>query len=144
MDTFLWAVIIVMALALAGEIFAIVGLGLTARRAMQRFQQSKQEVATALRNSNQVIVAIKQSLQPRLQVVRYEGKALTSTVIERSRNVKAVLEDFERRRDRIRIRFQTDGGRAFERLRSGRQMIQGGAQVLRVVSTALWILRRVA
>jgi len=144
MDTFLWAIIVVMALTLLAETFALVGLALTARRAAQRFQESKQEIVAALEGSKQAVVGIKESLQPRLGVIRREGKDLASTVIERGRNVKAVFEDFDRRRERIRIRFQTDGARAFERLQSGRRVIQEGTEVLRMVGTALWLLRRVA
>jgi hypothetical protein len=147
--TFLWVVVILMAVALAAEIFALVGLMLVVRRATRSAQAVKEELAQKLRPSIRVVEDLKVFLQPHAEVLQRDGKEIAATLTARTQSAKAALQDADRRVQRIRLRFQTDGIQVVEQLQASRRVIEHGVvrpalTVGRVVSAAIWLLRKVA
>jgi hypothetical protein len=147
--TFLWVVVILMAVALAAEIFAMVGLMLVVRRATRSAQAVKEELAQKLRPSIRVVEDLKVFLQPHAEVLQRDGKEIAATLTARTQSAKAALQDADRRVQRIRLRFQTDGIQVMEQLQASGRVIEHGVvrpalTVGRVVSAAIWLLRKVA
>jgi hypothetical protein len=147
--TFLWIVVILMAVALAAEIFALVGLMLVALRATRNVLAVKEELTQKLRPSLRVVEDLKVFLQPHAEVLQRDGKEIAATLAARTQFVKATLQDADRRVQRNRLRFQTDGIQVMEQLQASRRVIEHGVvrpalTVGRVVSAAIWLLRKVA
>jgi hypothetical protein len=150
--TFLWVVVILMAVALAAEIFALVGLMLVVRRATRNAVAVKEELAEKFRCSVRFVEELKVFLRPHAEVVQRDGREIASTLAARTQSVKITLQDADRRVQRIRLRFQTDGIQTMEQLQSGRRVIEQGVvrpvltvgRMVRAVSAAIWLLRKVA
>lgn len=148
----LWAVVILMVVALAAEIFALVGLMLVVRRATRNAEAMKEELTEKLQPSVRVVEDLKTFLQPHGEVLQRDGKEIIATLTARTESVKATLQDADRRVQRIRLRFQTDGIQTLEQLQSSRRVIEEGVvrpvltvgRVVRAVSAAIWLLRKVA
>jgi hypothetical protein len=145
-------VVILMAVALAAEIFALVGLMLVVRRATCNAEAMKEELAQKLRPSIRLVEDLKIFLQPHAEVLQRDGKEIAATLAARTQSVKVTLQDADRRVQRIRLRFQTDGIQTMEQLQSSRRVIEQGVvrpvltvgRVVRAVSAAIWLLRKVA
>lgn len=150
--TILWVVVVVMAVALAAEIFALVGLMLTARRAARTMAEVTQEVNGKLQPSIVAIQELKAFLQPHAEAVQRDGKEIGATLAARAQSIKASAQDADRRLQRIRLRFQTNGVQTIEQLQSGRQVIEESVvgpiltigRVVRAISSTIWLLRKVA
>jgi hypothetical protein len=148
----LWAVIILMAVALAAEILALVGLMLVVQRATRTAEAVKEELEQKLRPSIRVIEDLKLFLEPHAEVLQRDGKEIAATLTARTQSVKATLEDADRRVQRIRLRFRTDGIQTMEQLQSSRRVIEQSVvrpvltigRVVRAVGAAIWLLRKVA
>jgi hypothetical protein len=150
--TTLWIVVAVMAVALAAEIFALVGLMLTARRAARMVADVTEEINGKLRPSIAAVQELKTFVQPHFEVVQRDGKEIGATLAARAQSVKVSAQDAERRLQKIRLRFQTNGVQTIEQLQSGRQVIEESVvgpiltigRVVRAISSTIWLLRKVA
>lgn len=150
--TFLWVVVILMAVALAAEIFAMVGLALVVRRAVRSAQAVKEELTQKVQPSVRAVEDLKLFLGPHAEVLRRDGGEIASLFTARTQSLKATFQDVERRAQRIRFRLRTDGIQTMEQLQSGRRVIEHGVvrpaltvgRVVRAVSAAIWLLRKVA
>jgi len=150
--TILWAVVVLMVVALAAEIFALVGLLLVVQRAASSAEAVKDELAEKIRPSIRVVEDLKVFLQPHTEVIERDGREIAATLTARTQSVTATLQDADRRVQRLRLRFQTDGIQTIEQLQSGRRVIEQGVvrpvltvgRVVRAVSAAIWLLRKVA
>jgi hypothetical protein len=152
MTAFLWTVVILMAVALAAEIFAFVGMALVARRAARRAQDMKEELALKVDPSIRLVKELKLSLRPRLETVRSDGEEIKSLFATRVQAIEAAYLDSSHRAERIRLRL-SDGIETVEQQRRHGQRvihrevvepIQAVRQVFRGLSFALWLLRKVA
>jgi hypothetical protein len=150
MTAFLWTVVILMAAALLAEILAFVGMALVAMRAVRRANEISEQVKQRMAPSIRLAKELQQSLQPRVDTISREGKAITSLLSARSQSVQAAYLDTSRRAERIRLRF-SEGVETVEGQQGRRgiyrevvEPIQAASQVVRGLKIALWILRRVA
>ena len=150
--TFLWIVVILMAVALATEIFALVGLALVVRRTVRSAQATKEDLTQKFLPSVRAVEGLKLFLQPHAEALRRDGGEIASLMTARAQSLKATLQDADRRAQRIRLRLQTDGIQTMEQLQSSRRVIEQGVvrpaltvgRVVRAVSAAIWLLRKVA
>ncbi len=151
MTAFLWTVVILMAIALAAEILAFVGMALVAMRAARRADEISEQVKQKLEASIRLAQDLQQSIQPRVETISREGKEIASLLATRSQSIQAAYVDSSRRAERIRLRF-TEGVQSVEGQQQGQRGIyrevveplQTASQVVRGLKLALWILRRVA
>ena len=152
MAAFLWTVVILMAVALAAEIFAFVGMALVARRTIRQAQAMKEELAEKLDPSIRLVKELKLSLEPRVETVRRDGGEIRSLFATRVQAIEAAYLDTNRRAERIRLRL-SDGIETVEQQRRHGQRviyrdvvepIQAVRRVFRGLSFALWLLRKVA
>ncbi len=149
---FLWVVVIVMAVALAAEIFALAGMGLVARGAARRAAAMKNELAERLHPSIRTAKELKITLAPHIDVLRRDGKEVVSVLSSRFRTLKAAYQDVDRRVQRVRLRLNTDGAQTVEQMQHSNRLIRRGIVVpirtaVRVaggISATLWLLRKVA
>lgn len=150
--TFLWIVVILMAVALAAEIFALVGLALVVRRTVRSAQATKEDLTQKFLPSVRAVEGLKLFLQPHTEALRRDGVEIASLMTARAQSLKATVQDADRRAQRIRLRLQTDGIETMEQLQSSRRVIEQGVvrpaltvgRVVRAVSAAIWLLRKVA
>lgn len=150
--TFLWVVVILMAGALAAEIFALVGLALVVRRSARSAQAAKEELTQKFLPSVRAVEGLKLFLQPHTEALRRDGGEIASLLTARAQSFKATVQDADRRVQRIRLRLQTDGIQTMEQLQSSRRVIEQSVvrpvvtvgRVVRAVSAAIWLLRKVA
>jgi len=150
--TILWVVVVVMAVALVAEIFALVGLMLTAQRAARMMAEVTAEVKEKLQPSIVAAQDLKTFLKPHAEAVQRDGKEIAAMVAARAQSIQASAQDANRRLERVRLRFQTNGVQTIEQLQSGRRVIEESVvgpvltmgRVIRVISSAIWLLRKVA
>jgi hypothetical protein len=153
--TFLWAVVIVMAIALVAEIAAFVGMGLVARGVAQRVAALQGDVSQRVRPTVQFCEALKVSLQPHIEVVRREGKQIGVLFASRFATLRTAYEDAHRRSQRLRLRLDSGSVPTVSQIQQDAQMIQQGvvepiravasfARLAGEVRAAFWLLRKVA
>jgi hypothetical protein len=150
MTAFLWTAVILMAAALVAEILALVGMSLVSARAARRAGEISEQIKQRVTPSVRLAKELQQSLQPLVETMGREGKAITSLLATRSQSVQAAYLDTSRRAERLRLRF-TEGVETVEGQQARRgiyrevvEPIQIASQVVRGLKLALWILRRVA
>lgn len=151
MTTFLWTVVILMAVALLAEIFAFVGMALVAARTARRTGEIVEQLQRTIEPTVQLAKEVQESLQPRLESIRRDGQAMAAVVSSRTESIQAAIDDTSRRAERIRLRLM-EGVQTVEGQKPGRrgiyrevvEPIQTASQVMRGIKIALWILRRVA
>lgn len=148
MPAFLWTVIILMSAALLAEILALVGMLLVVRRATRKSAELSREISARVQASASVVKELKLTIQPRLQAVHEDGRAMASQVASRLRALQVTYADASRRAERIRLRLN-DSVQTVEQHRRGvvrevAEPIQAAGQVLRGIKLALWFLSKVA
>jgi len=152
---FLWAMVVVMAVALVVEVAALAGMGLVALGAARRMSAMQEEVAQSVRPTIQLWEALKVSLKPNGAVLLREGEQIKVLVTSRFCALKTVWEDARRRGQRLRFRLGSDGVQTVEQVQQGVQAIRQGvaapvraaahvARLARSVNAAFWLLRKVA
>lgn len=150
--TFLWVVVILMAVALGAEIFALVGLALVVRRSARSAQAAKEELTQKFLPSVRAVQGLTLFLQPHTEALRRDGGEIASLLTARAQSLKATVQDADRRVQRIRLRLQTDGIQTMEQVQSSRRVIEQSVvrpvvtvgRVVSAVSAAIWLLRKVA
>jgi hypothetical protein len=151
MTTFLWTVLILMAVALLAEIVAFAGMAIVALRAARRGAEIADKLKQAIEPSSRNVKELRQLIQAQVESITTERKAIADLVTIRSAAVRAVRDDTNRRAERIRLRL-LGGAQSVDGAFSGRrgiyyeiaQPIQTAGQVMRGLKIALWILRSVA
>ena len=152
MTAFLWAVVILMAVALLAEILSLIGVAVVGLRAARRADEIKEQVTQKVEPAIRLAKELQRSLQPRIETVSREGKEIASLVTARSQSIQAAYADTSRRAERIRLRF-AEGVQTVEGQQQGPRRgiyravvepIQTASQVVRGLKLALWIMRRVA
>lgn len=151
MTLFLWVAVILMSAALLIQLMALVGLGLTARRAARRAKTMTEEVSHRVAASKQLLDATKQSLVPQVQMLVANSNEMKTLLTSRVATMQAARLDASRRASRIRLRLgdsvQTVGEQQQERRGSYHEVVasvKGARKVLRGISLAIWLLRKVA
>ena len=149
---FLWIIVIVMALALAAEVFSLVGMAVVAVGAARRATLIKNEVMEKLQPSLRMANELKQSLRPDYERLRRDGGEIVKMLGARFRSIRAVWQDASSRAERLRLRLRREGGATVEQLQRDRQVVSRGvlepirtaANVAMGVRSAAWLLRKVA
>jgi hypothetical protein len=152
MTEFLWTIVIVMAVALAAEIFALVGLVRVALGTARSFGAMKAELAEKLQPSRQLVEELKQSLPAKIDVIRGNGQAMAATLRERFVVTKAAYQDARRRAQRLGLRLSSEGVQTVEQQQRGQPAAADGVwnpmrgvnSVVSGVRATLWLLRKVA
>lgn len=153
--TYLWAMVIVMAAALATEIVAMIGMGVAARGAARRIGAMQEEIAVCARPTVRLLEELKTSLQPSADVVRREGTEIGVLLTSRLGELKTAYEDLSRRSRRLRLRINSDSLPTVQQMQRGVhvtvqgvmnpiRVVKGIAQLARGVTAAFWLLRKVA
>ena len=150
--TFLWVLVVLMALALAAEILALVGIALLAAGATRRVAATQKELAAKFHPAIRTIQELQIGIAPRLEAIQNDSKEIASMLSNRARVIQAVGQDTQRRAQRLQLRMNNNGIQTVEQLRQGKRAVRGGILppietirgVLRGVSIAFWILRKVA
>jgi hypothetical protein len=150
--TFLWIVVVLMALALLAEIAACIGLALVVARSSRKARVLQEELEEKGRQSKNVVEGFKTGIAPHLETIHKNSSEIVSLVSNRARMIKAVAQDTQRRSQLVRLRLRHEGIQTVEQLHEGQAAVRGGIlppidtlrKVLRGVGIAIWILRRVA
>jgi gas vesicle protein len=150
--TFLWIVVVLMALALLAEIGACIGLAVVASRSSRKARVFQKEIQDQVRQSKNLVEGLKTQITPQLETIHKNSSEVVSLVSHRARMIKAVAQDTQRRSQLVRLRLRHEGIQTVEQLREGQDAVRGGIlppidtlrKVIRGVGIALWILRRVA
>ena len=148
MTAFLWTAVILMGVALLGEIFAFVGMAIVATRASRRATELSQQISKNVQASVRLVNELKVTLQPHVQTITEDSREMGSLLTSRFRAIQAVCSDSSRRAERIRLRLN-DSVQTVDQHRRGVQRevaepIQAASHVLRGLRLAFWFLRKVA
>lgn len=151
MTNFLWVVVILMSVALLAEMLAFVGMALVARRAARRAREITGEISQRVKASAELVEATKRNLAPHMQSLVADSAEMKAVLASRLQSLNAARQDAARRASRLRLRLgdsvQTVGQQQQAQRGSYREVVesvQEARKVLRGISLALWLLRKVA
>ena len=150
MTTFLWTVVILMAVALLAEVIALIGMALLATRVFRRAAEVSEQFKRTLEPPIRLAKELQQSIQPLTETIGSDGKEIATLVAARSRILQAVYLDTARRAERIRLRLSkgvdTVQGQPPRRgvYRQVVEPVQAASHVARGLKLAWWLFRRVA
>lgn len=150
--TFLWIVVVVMALALLAEIGACIGLAVVVSRSGRKAAALQKELKEKARQSKNLVEGLRNEITPQLETIQKNSAEVVSLVSHRARVIKAVAQDTQRRSQLLRLRLRHEGIQTVEQLHEGQTAVRGGIlppietlrKIVRGVGIAIWILRRVA
>lgn len=150
--SFLGIVVIVMAVALAAEIFALAGMALMALRLARRTLAVKEELQEKFHPSIRLIKELRISLMPDAEVLRKDSKEIATVLVRRFSALRAAYQDVRTRAERIRLRMQSDGVESVHKLQRSKRVIHRGivvpirtvSRIVGGVSATAWLLRKVA
>lgn len=149
---FMWIIVIAMALALAAELFALVGMGLTVLGAETFAANLRDDFAGKLQPSIQTAKEFIQSHRAEYQRVRRDGAEIAQILSARFRDTRALWQDASLRTQRLRLRFDRESGPRVKQIQRDQRVVRKGvlAPVRAISSVALgvrsaaWLLRKVA
>jgi len=149
---FLWSVVILMAVALAAELFALVGVVLVGIRVARRALAWKEELAGKFDPSIRLAKELRRSLPPYLESLRRDSREIGALLAVRFRAVQDTYSDAKRRAQRIRFRLNSESVQTIEQLQQDRQILQRDvlkpartvSRLVHGLGAALWLLRKVA
>lgn len=149
---FLWVVVVVMAVALAGEIIALMGIALTISRAVRHSILVKNELTERLRASVRTAKVVAQAVRPDVERIRSNGAEIVTTARAEIRLIGNAWKDVSRRAQRLHLRFSREGVKTVEQLQRDRDVVSRGvlkpmrtaARVAMGVRATTWLLRKVA
>lgn len=148
MTAFLWAIVVLMSAALLAQIFALVGMLLTAKRAARRISEIKSQISDRMHASTVLMKEMRLTIQPRLTTIRQNGKEVKALAKSRWQSTQVALSDANRRAQRITLRLndgvQTVGQQGQRIYQDVIEPIQSASQVIRGLKAVLWLFREVA
>ena len=149
---FLWIVVTGMAVALAGEVIALIGIAFTISRAVRRSTLLKNEVGQRLRTPIRTAQEVVKSVRPNMEKIWCNGAEIAISLRTQSALIRGVWQDVNRRGQRLHLRFRREGVATVEQLQRDRRVVSRG--VLKPIRTAAsvavgvrattWLLRKVA
>lgn len=148
MTAFLWAVVVLMSAALLAQIFALIGLLVTAKRSSRRISEIKSQISDRVHASTALMKDMRLTVQPRLTTIRQDGREMKALATSRVQSAQIALSDANRRAQRITLRLsdgvQTVGQQGQRIYQDVIEPIQSASQVIRGLKAVLWIFREVA
>jgi hypothetical protein len=149
---FLRIIVGAMALALAAEVFSLIGMALVIASAVRRSMLMKKNLAERLLPFIQLSKEVAQSLRPEWQKLRRDSTQVVTILGTRFRVIQAAWQDANRRAERMRMRLGRDRVVTVEQLQHDRDLVSRGilkpvrtaANVALGVRGATWLLRKVA
>src|SRR5215472_9053736 len=117
--TFLWIVVVLMALALLAEIGAFIGLALVVSRSGRKALALQKELEERARQSKNLVDGLKSKITPQLETIHRNSTEMVSRVSNRARVIKAVAQDTQRRSQLLRLRLRHEGIQTVEQLHEG-------------------------